>query len=144
MGPLVTLGDFMACFPYNDSITRFAITGGQLKHIFNHILRPENRNGEGEFYQVNSGIKAVYSDKKGGLESLSINGKPVAEGQEYAICLQQYHFLNSKGYLDLSKDELMASGKTKTVSTSARDVLEEFLRNNQNVDRKIEGRLVYG
>jgi 5'-nucleotidase len=37
----------------------------------------------------------------------------------------------------------LALGKNKVVTTSAQEVLEEFLRNNQNIDRKIEDRLVY-
>ncbi|MFH1534527.1 MAG: bifunctional UDP-sugar hydrolase/5'-nucleotidase, partial [Patescibacteria group bacterium] len=63
-GPLVTLGDLTACFPYDDSLNRFNINGGQLKSIFTHIMRPENRNGEGECYQVSMGTKAVYDDQK--------------------------------------------------------------------------------
>ncbi|MBC7294389.1 MAG: 5'-nucleotidase, partial [Thermoleophilia bacterium] len=31
----------------------------------------------------------------------------------------------------------------KVVSTSLRDVLEEYLRNHQNIDAHVEGRLVY-
>ncbi|OGO06523.1 MAG: bifunctional metallophosphatase/5'-nucleotidase, partial [Chloroflexi bacterium RBG_13_56_8] len=53
LGPLVTLGDFMTCFAFEDTLTRFTLTGGQLKGIFQHIMRPENRTGEGECYQVN-------------------------------------------------------------------------------------------
>ncbi len=34
MGPMVTLGDVCACFPYDDSLTRFEITGAQLKKYF--------------------------------------------------------------------------------------------------------------
>jgi len=42
------------CFPYNDYLTRFTITGDQLKRIFGHIMRKENRAGEGEdvFYYL--------------------------------------------------------------------------------------------
>ena len=36
LGPLVTLSDFLACFPYDDSLQRFAITGEQLLNIFSH------------------------------------------------------------------------------------------------------------
>lgn len=46
-------------------------------------------------------------------------------------------------HLNITQEELLASGKSKVVTTSAQQVLEEFLRNNQNVSRKVEGRLVY-
>jgi 5'-nucleotidase len=50
LGPIVTLGDYLALFPYDDSITRFTVTGAQLRHAFAGFMRPENRNGEGEYY----------------------------------------------------------------------------------------------
>ena len=50
LGPVVTLKDFLACFPYDDSITKYSISGEKVKRIFLHIMRKENRNGEGECY----------------------------------------------------------------------------------------------
>jgi len=143
LGPLVTLKDFLACFPYDDTVTRYIITGSQLRKIFKHIMRLENRGREGECYQVNSKIKAVYNDKERKLELLTIDGQPVDSTKFYSIALQGYHFNNSAAYLDITQEELLASGKSKVVSTSAQQVLEEFLRNNQNISRKVEGRLVY-
>jgi hypothetical protein len=57
--------------------------------------------------------------------------------------MQGYHSWNSLKNLNLSNDELLESGKTKVVSTSAREVLEEYLRNHQNISRVVEGRLTY-
>ena len=31
LGPIVTLMDFKACFPYDDSVTRFTVNGEKLK-----------------------------------------------------------------------------------------------------------------
>lgn len=45
--------------------------------------------------------------------------------------------------LHISQDELLETGKHKVVTTSAQNVLEEYLRNNQNVSRQIEGRLQF-
>ena len=143
LGPVVTLQDLKSCFPYDDSLTRFSITGSQLKKIFSHFMRIENRDGEGENYQVNAGIKAVYNDSKAELESLQINQIDVENDQFYTVCIQNFHVLNSKKYLDISNEELLASGKTKVISTSAYEVIEEYLRNNMNVSEKVEGRLVY-
>ncbi|MFX1598860.1 MAG: bifunctional metallophosphatase/5'-nucleotidase [Promethearchaeota archaeon] len=143
MGPLVTLKDLYACFPYDDTLTRYTINGEKLKRIFSHIMRTENRNSEGECYQVNSKVKAVYSDNKHKLISLKINGEDVSDSDSYSVCLQGYHFNNSKSYLDISQDELLESGKRRVVSTSAQEVLEEYLRNHQNTNRSIEGRLSF-
>jgi len=118
------------------------INGSKLRKIFSHIMRKENRNSEGECYQVNSKVKAIYDDQKQELISLLINDNEVTT-EYYSLCLQNYHFVNSKNYLNVSQEELLESGKRKVVSTSAQDVLEEYLRNNQNINSKVEGRLKY-
>lgn len=143
MGPIVTLGDLMACFPYDDSISSYMVNGTKLIQIFEHIMRPENRVGEGECYQVNGKVRAVYNDKDKKLESLNIDGKPVSNTQFYKIALQGFHFNSSKPYLNITKEELLEVAPPKVATTSAQHVLEEFLRNNQNLTRKTEGRLVY-
>jgi 5'-nucleotidase / UDP-sugar diphosphatase len=143
LGPIVTLKDFRSCFPYNDSLNRFSIDGSKLKKIFSHFMRKDNRNGEGECYQINSGVKAVYDDAKCQLVSLEVKGKPVSESEIYTICIQGYHANNSAAYLNITNEELIENEKHKVVSTSAMEVLEEYLRNNQNISRDVEGRLVY-
>ena len=44
---------------------------------FMHIMRKENRNSEGECYQVSTGIEAIYNDLTKKLESLKLKGEPV-------------------------------------------------------------------
>jgi 5'-nucleotidase/UDP-sugar diphosphatase len=143
LGPLVTLKDFLACFPYDDSLHRFTVSGAKLKKIFSHIMRTENRTGEGECYQVNASVRAVYSDKKKALTSLAIYEKTAGEEGAYTICMQGFHFNNAGEYLGISSKELVSGGNHKVVTTSARDVLEEYLKNNQNLTSKVEGRLLY-
>ncbi len=143
LGPVVTLKDYRSCFPYPDFLTRFVITGAQLKRIFTHIMRPENRNNEGECYQVNGTIRAVYSDAAHDLISLSFQGLPVVDTHLYSVGLIGYHILNSAAFLDLTNDELLSNGKSKVVATSVAEVLEEYLKNHQNIGRKVEGRLTY-
>lgn len=143
LGPSVTLKDFLACFPYDDSLHRFETKGTDLKKIFSHIMRPENRTGEGECYQVNSGVKAVYSDKEKVLKELNINGKPVGEEDVYTVCMQGFHYNNCQQYLGITGDALLGRGKHKVVTTSARDVLEEYFRSHQNIKSHIERRLVF-
>jgi 5'-nucleotidase len=142
LGPLVTMRDLLTCFPYNDVLTRYTINGEQLTRVFQHIMRKDNRNGEGECYQVNSRVRAAYNDGEKRLVSLKIDGEDIDPAKLYTICLQNYHAKNSKAYLNLSQEELSAN-KTKVVTTSSFEVLEEYLKNNQNASRRIEGRLIY-
>jgi 5'-nucleotidase/UDP-sugar diphosphatase len=143
LGPLVTLGDLRSIFAFDDTLFKLTVTGAQLKRIFSHIMRPENRNSEGECYQVNRGVRAVYLDSAGELESLEIDEKPVQDDEQYTICLQGYHYTNCEPNLGLAGEELTAIHPATVVTTSARDVLEEYLRNNQNLKSKVEGRLVF-
>ena len=92
---------------------------------------------------VNGSLRVVYDDKASALESISVNGEPVDDKKLYTVALQGYHFNNSKDYLGISNEEFLEGGKHKVITTSAQEVLEEFLRNNQNISKKIEGRLVY-
>jgi len=143
MGPVVTLNDLMSCFPYNDSLTRFTVNGLDLKNIFSHFMRVENRNSEGECYQVSSKVRAVYNDKLDKLESLTIDNNPIDEQKNYTICLQGYHAHNCQSYLNISESKLLAAAPPKVVSTSAQDVMIEYLRSHQNLISKVEGRLSY-
>ena len=143
LGPVVKLGDYRACFPYQDYMTRFTINGEQLRRIFTHTMRPENRNGQGECYQVNGKIRAEYNDQQHALTSLTFDGKPVSDAGCYTIGLMGYHILNSPAYLNISSAELNASGKTWVVTTNVTDALEEYLKVHQNIGAKVEGRLVY-
>jgi 5'-nucleotidase len=143
MGPAVTLGDLLACFPYDDSLTRYGVSGDVLQKSFAHVMRNENRDGEGECYQVNRGVAAVYDTDADKLVSLSIAGEPIDPAREYTICLQGYHASNAEAYLAIPPSVLEASGEQKVVATSAQQVLEERLRDSKNLESVIEGRLVY-
>jgi len=143
LGPVVTLGELRACYPYDDSLTRYFINGKNLRKIFSHIMRMENRNGEGECYQVNKRIEAVYFDSQAKLLSLKVDGIPVQDNQKYTITLQGYHFTNSQRNLGITNDELLEIGKSKVVATSDYQALEEWLRSHPNIKTKIDGRLVF-
>jgi 5'-nucleotidase/UDP-sugar diphosphatase len=143
MGPAVTLMDLVSCFPYDDSLTRYSVAGADLKRMFGHWMRTENRNGEGECYQVNAGVRAAYSDPEHALVSLEVGGSPVDDAATYTVTLQGYHAKNSVAYLDITAAQLEAVAPGKIVASSAQTVLREWLLAHQNVSRKVEGRLVY-
>ena len=111
--------------------------------VFSHIMRPENRDGEGECYQVNKNIQAIYSDEKHRLESLKIKMNDVEDDAVYTLCLQGYHAKNSEKNIGLTNEELLEDGISKVMSTSVQDILEEYLRYNQNLSSKVTGRLQY-
>jgi 5'-nucleotidase len=143
IGPLITLKDLLACFPFDDILTSYTINGMKLKRIFSHIMRFENRDGEGECYQVNSKVKAIYNEGTKKIDSLLIKESQVEANELYTLCAQGYHIKNSERFLNISLNELTEDGNSRVISTSAQEVLEEYLRNNQNISKKVEGRLQY-
>ena len=143
LGPRVTQSDFNACFPFEESLERLVLSGSQLKHIFAHIMRPENRTGQGECFQVNRGVCAVYNEVGRQLESLTLNGQAIDDGRTCSVCLSIFHKRNPQRFLDLSAEEISQFGEPITVSTSIRDMLQEYFRSNQNLSRRVEGRLMY-
>jgi 5'-nucleotidase len=106
-------------------------------------MRPENRTGEGECYQVNRGVQAVYDNARKMLQALSLKNKPVADDAHYTIALQGYHHKNSDANLGISNADLTALAASQVIATSARDVLEEYLHTHQNLNSQIEGRMQY-
>jgi hypothetical protein len=88
-------------------------------------------------------VRAVYDDTTGALRSLEVAGKPVEAGATYTVALQGYHVASCDTYLDVSREELEAAGPSKVVTTSAKQVMEEWLRGHQNETRSVEGRLTY-
>lgn len=143
LGPLVTLGDLYRLFPYDDTLSKFTITGAQLRHIFSHIMQPGNRTGEGECFQINQGVEAFYDNARKSLESLIFKGSRVSDDGHYTIAIQGFHCKNSETSLGLTNEELAALDGAKMISTSVRDVIEEYIRSHQKIDVQVSGRMVY-
>ena len=143
MGPIITLGDLIAVFPFSDSLIKFKIKGKNLRKIFSNFMSNENRVKDGEYYQVNRRVKAIYNETKNALESLTINNKDVQDEGEYTISLQGYHVDNCFKNLNITYEELTQLEQPKLITTSVRDVIEEYLRNHQNISSNIESRLTY-
>ncbi len=143
LGPVVTLGDFMSCFPYKDTLISYTVDGKTLWRIFNHWMRPDNRTRRGECYQVNAGVRAVYDDQKQSLAELWVKGKPVEDEALFTVGLQGYHANNSEANLAVTMDELRLSGRSRVVATCVQDLALEYLRAHQNFREQVEGRLVY-
>lgn len=143
LGPAVTLRDLRQVFPYDEVYLRFTITGEHLLGIFRHIMRAENRNGEGECYQVNGGVRAVFDERLGQLVSLEVKGRPVDPAGQYTIAMTDYHYSNSLKNLGISNADLTAHGAPKVTASSMHSVVDEYLRGHQNLNRQVEGRLVY-
>ena len=142
MGPIVTLGTLTEVFPYDDALYRISVTGAQFKRMIKHMLREDAFAGHTEFYQFSRGLHVVYNRNTKEFEAFDFNGRPIEEEHIYTVGVQAYHFQNLKEFLDVTLEECEANAPSRTLSTSARDVLKEYLMKHSNLNTHVEGRLV--
>ena len=142
MGPLIVYQDLVECFPYDDSLHMLTVTGGQLKRMLLFMLRDGVWKGEHcEFYQLSKGMKVVYDIPNSTMLEFKFNDEDIAEDKLFRIGLQRFHFNNFTEFFGVPFEEVKAVKKPTIVSTSTRDVLEEYLATHQHLDREIDGRL---
>ena len=139
LGPIVTLQDLIEIFPFDDPIYLLKVTGKQLKDMIKFMLRDEAFVGDHtEFYQLSNGLNVIYDKKSQKFKEFKYEGLDIKEDQIFKLGLQKYHFSNLKEVLDISLDEVEKNGKTSVIATSCRDIVEEYLSNNQHLDTSVE------
>lgn len=143
LGPVLTLGDFKGAFPFVDTILKFTVKGETIRKMFSTFMSNENKIQDGEHYQVSKGVKAIYDVKENKLKSLALNGKEIEDNKTYTLAIQGYHFDNFFKFFKVNPEELTQIEPLQVVATSQCDVVEEYLRNHQNLNSKVEGRLTY-
>lgn len=143
LGPVVHYADLVECLPYDDAVYMLKVTGTQLERMIRHILRDEAFQGEHtEFYQFSHGTHIVWSRSEQAFRTLTLDGEALYAERLYTVAVQKYHYNNLKPFLDITLEEVEKNGKIRVLSTSARDVVEEYLTVNQHLSRGVEGRLV--
>ena len=143
LGPVVHYADLVECLPYDDAVYMLKVTGAQLERMLRHVLRDEAFQGEHtEFYQFSHGMHIVWSRSTQTFRSLTLDGEVLYAHRLYTVAMQQYHYNNLKAFLNITLEEAEENGKIRVLSTSTRDVVEEYLMVNQHLNRRVEGRLV--
>ncbi len=143
LGPIVLFSDFVECFAYDDAAHMLSVTGKQFRRMIEFMLRDEVWTGSHcEFYQLSRGMRVVYNRSTHEFKDFSLNGEPIDDNKIYKIGLQHYHFINFESFFSVSYDEICKNGRPRILSTSCREILDEYLSAHQNLDHKIDGRLV--
>ncbi len=143
LGPVVMLQDLTEAFPYDDAIHMITVTGEQLESMLLFMVRDEVWEGvHCEFYQFSEGLHAVYSRAEHRFLEFTFEGEPIRPDQKLRVGLQHYHFNNFEDVFDLPLSEVKKNGSPRVVSTSAFEVIEEYLSANQHLDRVPGDRLV--
>jgi 5'-nucleotidase len=139
LGPVVTLQDLMEIFPFDDSIHMVYVSGKQLKDMLLFMLRDEAFEGDHtEFYQLSEGLYLEYDKKTKIINKFTFNNRAIKDDDMFTLALQKYHYLNIEGGFNVSLKDLEVNGKPRILATSCRDVLEEYLGENQHLDVDIK------
>jgi 5'-nucleotidase len=119
------------------------VTGAQLKRMIRHMLRDEVWEGAHcEFYQFSTGVRVTYSKSLHDFVRFNLNGEPIDDNKLYKIGLQHFHFLNVEKFFSVPLAEIEKNGKPRMVSTSCREILDEYLSVHPNLERSVTGRLI--
>ena len=142
LGPIVMLQDLMEVFPYDDAVFMIKVTGKQLKSMVKYFLRDEAFQGEHtEFYQLSEGLEVEYTIPTHSFEKFLFEGQEIDNKRLYSVGLQQFHFNNIEEAFNIKLEDVEENGKAHIITTSCRDVIEEYMGVHQHLDRKGKGRL---
>ncbi len=143
MGPIVMLGNLTESFPYDDAVFMVKVTGAQLKQMVKHTVRDEVWAGaHSEFYQYSEGLHMVYSREDREFREFTFDGQEVDDNRLFSVGLQLYHYNNMENSFGIKPEELLKNAPRRTVSTSSRQVIEEYLSEHQHLDITAGDRLV--
>ena len=142
MGPVVELQDLLETTPYDDSLWMLTVTGEQFRRMVLHILRDEAWTGHTEFYQFSKGMRIRYKKSTHELLEFSLNGKPIEDDDLIKIAIQYYHYKNFDEFLGVPLEEVSQNMKPKIIANSVNNIVEEYLSTHQNLDPRVEGRLI--
>ena len=126
LGPIVTYGDLIEGFPYDDGVFMFKVTGQQLRQMLHYMLREEAYTGHTEFYQLPSTLRLRYDRRKGDFDYFTYCGrevgKEIGDDALFTVGLQNYHFKNIESFFNISYDTLCKLQKPRSVATSCQDI----------------------
>ena len=143
LGPIILLSDLTECLPYDDAVMALWVTGAQLRRMILYMLRDEVWDGSHcEFFQFSEGMRVVYQQSQHQLKDFSFHGQPVEDETLYKIGLQHYFYLNMQDFFSVSHEEVAKNKEPRRITTSCREVLDEYLSCHQNLDHRLCGRLV--
>ncbi|MBP5780043.1 MAG: bifunctional metallophosphatase/5'-nucleotidase, partial [Clostridia bacterium] len=95
-----------------------------------------------EFYQFSEGLHMVYSRADHEFKEFKFKGTDVADDQMFTVGLQLFHYNNMESSFGITHAEILANAPRRTVTTSAREVIEEYLTENQHLDVGVLDRLI--
>ena len=130
IGPIITVGDLLNMYPYDETLVRIELTGKELKRGILHAMKKSFRakDNDSEYYQFSKGIHIVYSTGSQVLTEARFNGKEIQDDAVFAVGLELFHYNNIDSFLGLDREAMEGRKQAKTVTGNIRTAIEEYFR----------------
>jgi 5'-nucleotidase len=139
---VLTLGDFMEFFTYENAVNQFSVTGAQLRHMLHHLFRDEMfRGGHTEFFQISRDLRVVFDRAAKAIAAMTFRGEPVDDARLYTVGLQSFAAENFEECFGFPAEDACANKAPRILSTSDRDVILEYFLDNGKADARVDGRI---
>ena len=144
LGPIVTLRDYMEVFPFGEPLYSIKLTGAQLRHVMQFMLRDDAfiESMHTQWYQLSGGTRIVYDRPNRTIVSFTINGEEVQDDKLYSVIVEKFHYLNLDAFFDLKKDDIERNGAVIKVASSTPNVLEEYFVSHPLVELSDAPRII--
>lgn len=142
IGPIVTVGDLMGMYSYDEKLLLVLLTGREIKEAMRHMLGevPESEEGHGEYYQISRGWRFVYERKTESLVEATYQGRPVADDQIFRTGIEGFHLDNLSRFLGIDEEKVRERGQARLITGNVRAALEEYMREQTHLIPRLEGR----
>ncbi len=140
---IVTLWELKEMYPYWGKIYALKISWKELRNMIKFAFSFRFNWKWEESFQWSKWINIVYNKKKDEMKRMLLNWRKIDKDKIYTLWLQKFQFDNAKQNLWINPEKLSSGKKPRVVCTNDFDILEEYFTSNQNIDSKIEGRIVF-
>ena len=144
LGSIVTLRDYMEVFPFGEPLYSIKLTGAQLRHVIQFMLRDDAfiESMHTQWYQLSGGTRIVYDRPSRTIVSFTINGEEVRDDKLYSVIVEKFHYLNLDSFFDLKKEDIERNGTPIKVASSTPNVLEEYFSSHPLIEYDGSPRLI--
>ena len=95
-----------------------------------------------ETYQFSAGLQVVCSVKDRCVKSMTFDGQEIEDSRLFKVGLQGFHFKNMSDFFGVAEEEVTENSPYKVLSTSAMDVLDEYLSRQELVKCPMDKRWI--
>jgi len=143
IGPVITKGDLMDMYSFDEKLIEVIWTGAQLKHAIEFMFQSASFDADGghsEYYQVSEGFSFVFDVNSKKLVKATYNRCPINDTTIFTVAIEGFHADNMERFMGLSPEEVEKNGPWRTVTNNIRVSIEEYMRSHTHLVPELYGR----